>query len=373
MTDLMTRVLELSGKVRGLAERIFMGRYSRGAWALSTAGLAAAVCLLVLPITTFLWTSPKALEDIYFWSASCVGAGSVVALVIFFAKRLHDQNLNGLWALPVLIAYPVALGFALQALAEIMFNAKNYASYAPIEAFILVIFPIPILLLALRGPRVTAEHYGPRTEASGVMTLRHPVVVLLLSLMALLVPLSLYAGFIQDGLWVGRKEYSFYRGPSIKPPGGGMVLARCGNAKGVSAQAEYGPEGGFSRDAFGGTWSLVVLPDGTLDIQTYSDSQVLSYGQDGFTITATGLRLSAYGQLAKDMNRFQVVARIAAIEGENWSTENTTMMTFVRTEYDDYHVLISAMRLVGDGNVEPKKAARASGVLVMADCKVAQE
>lgn len=372
MLDLKNIGLGAERKVRELFRLVVGGRYSRGAWALATVGIVAAVCLLFLPIGTFLWTSPKALQGVYLWSAGLVVAFCVAALGLVFAKRLQDQNLNGLWALLALIAYPIAVGFALQALASYHFNAGNYAAYAPLEFVVLLLFPVPVLVLALRAPRSAAERYGPRTEAADLLHLRHPLVILVMIVAAILIPLSVYAGLIQDGLWVGRKEHSFYRGPSIKPPGGGVVLAQCGNAKGVSAQAEFGPEGGFSRDAFGGTWSLVVLPDGTLDIQTYSDSQVLSYRQDGFTITATGIRLNYFGWLEKEVNRFQVVARFDATEGNPWSTDNTTVMTFVRSEYD-YRALITSTRFVGDGGGPPEEAARASSVLVMADCKVTQE
>jgi len=257
---------------------------------------------------------------------------------------------------------------------EHLYSVKTTVAYSAVSALTnvaLLAWGTLVLVIALRAPRRDAERFGPRTEASTVLQLRHPVVILILSVVAVLVPLSVYAGFVQDGLWVGRKEYSFFRSPSIKPPGGGAVLAKCGNVKGVSAQAEFGPEGGFSRDAFGGTWSLVVLPDGTLDIQTYSDSQVLSYRQDGFTITATGIRLNDIGWLEKDVNRFQVVARVAATEGNPWSTDNTTLMTFVRSEYG-YRALITATRFVGDGGGQPEKAARASSFLLMADCNVDQ-
>jgi uncharacterized membrane protein YhaH (DUF805 family) len=341
----------------------------------ATVGTLVALGILIVPLDTFLWTSPDGLRGLYMWFAAGTLALAIPTLGFVYAKRLQDQNLNGLWALLILLGIPLTTQLVgLSALGH-LYAVKNTVAYSAVEALMnaaLIAWGAIVLVIALRAPRGGAERFGPRTEASGVLQIRHPMVVLALMVAAVVAPLTVYAGFVQDGLWVGREEYSVYRGPSITPPGGGEVLARCGNAKGVSAQAEYGPEGGFNRDAFGGTWSLVVLPDGSLDIQTYSDTQVLSYREDGFTITATGVRLNALGMLEKDVNRFQVVARVTPSDGSPWSVENITVMTFVRREFD-YTALISVARLVGDGSDLPHKAARAFGVLVMADCWVSQE
>ncbi len=369
--DLGAYGLRAARTVQGWAWRVFGGRYSRGAWALTTAGIVAALSLLLVPPTTFLWTSPKPLGDIYNWSAVAVFAVGFLALILVFAKRLHDQRINGLWALVVLIAFPSAMLAAIQAWVGHLYDTNEvaYATQDTLSAVVLLVWAALVLFLALRAPRPGAERYGPRTEASAVLTPRHPVVVLVILVVTALVPLSLYAGLLQDGIWVGREEYSSYGGPSITPPGGGNVLAHCGNAKGVSAQAQKGDVSGFTRDAVSGTWSLVVLPDGTLDIQTYSERQVLSYRQDGFAVSADGLRFTSYGSLAKDVDRFMVVAKASDYAS---STENVTVMSFVRREYD-YLAIISSTRLMGKGGLLAPNSPRASSFLVMADCTVKQE
>ena len=369
--DLGAYGLRAAKMARGWAWRVVGGRYSRGAWALATGGVVAALGLLLVPPSTFLWTSPKPLGDIYLWFALAVSAACNLALILLFAKRLHDQGINGLWALLVLIAFPLAMFAALQPWVDHLYKTQSVhasASQDTLSAVAGLVWCAVVLVLALRAPSPVAERYGPRTEASAVLKPRHPVVVLVLSVVAALVSLSLYAGFVQDGIWVGRNEFSLYSGPSINPPGGGKVLAQCGNAKGISAQAQKGVVNGFTRDAVGGAWILVVLPDGTLDIQIYSDSQVLSYRQDGFTITATGLRFTEYGLLAADVDRFMVVARAI---NDSSTVENVTVMSFVpsRTDYD-YLALISSTRSLSKGTLLSEKGARASSLLVMADCIV---
>lgn len=67
--DLRVYGLRAARTVRGWAWRVVGGRYSRGAWALTTAGIVAALGLLIVPFNTFLWTSPEPLGDIYTWTA----------------------------------------------------------------------------------------------------------------------------------------------------------------------------------------------------------------------------------------------------------------------------------------------------------------
>lgn len=353
--------------VRGWGWRVVGGRYSRGAFAITAIGLVAAVGLLVVPLSTFLWTSPQALRDIYMWSAIAVILACLLAFALVFAKRLHDQNINGLWAILILVALPVALFSGAQAwVGSLPVEQQGPPTSDTIYVAAELAWAAVVLVLAFRAPRL-AERYGTRTEARAVLTPRHPVPILVLSVIAVVVAVSLYAGFFQDGLWVHRPEYSFYSGPAITPPGGGNVFAHCGNAKGVSAYAQKGGSG-FVRDAVGGTWSLVVLPDGTLDIQTFSERQVLSYRQDGFTVTATGLRMTSYGSLTKDVDHFMIVARAS---GD--TAENVTVMSFARREYG-YLALISSTRLMGKGSLlAGDNGARASSFLVMADCTVDQE
>jgi uncharacterized membrane protein YhaH (DUF805 family) len=373
--DLGAYWVRAATKAQGWARRVVGGRYSRGAWALATAGIVAALSLLFVPLNTFLWTSPKPLRDIYLVSALAVMAAGVLALILVFAKRLHDQRINGLWALFVLVAFPWALGAAVMAWVDHLYETKEitYASSSQdtLWAVAGLVWAALVLFLALRAPRPGAEQYGSQTKASAVLKLRHPVAALILLVVAALVPLSIYAGLLQDGLWVGRKEYSSYGGPSITPPGGGNVLAHCGNANGVSAVAQQGEVSGFTRNETvgGGTWSLVVSPDGTLDIQLYNDRQVLSFRQDGFAVSADGLRLTSYGSLAKEVDRFMVVAKASDYAG---SSEAVTVMSFVRREYG-YLAIISSTRLTGKGSLLAANFPRASSFMVMADCTVRQE
>jgi len=351
--------------IRARLQKIFGGRYSRGAWLLATLGYATAIALVILPPATFLSTSPKPLQNLYWPFASGIALASALGVLITYGKRLGDQGLKPIWALVVLIALPWALlsitGGWISHLAKNDPLVDSSAYYG----FAMAAWLIVVLLVGLRRSR--GEIYQHRVTAADVFQVRSSPAFLLIAVAGVLVPLSLYAGLMQPGLWVGREQFSYFSGPVITVPGGGHAFATCGNARGVSAAAQSNVESGFFRDAINGTWSVVFLPDGTLDIQTFNERQVLSYREDGFDVRAKGLEFGRYQAVAADVDHFQVIAESATA-----ASDNITVLSFVKRELG-YYVLITASRIVPKGELLARDAPRTSTYLMMADCTVSQE
>lgn len=368
MLEMSPMIMDRLAIVRRFAASIFGGRHSRSAWALDSILYLAVIALLLVAPSTFLWTSPQPLRELYM--AYAIGAAALCGLgtVLSFAKRLHDQNLNGLWSIPVLIGLPWALFSAAQWWVTKLYEKQNIVSSDAYYGFAEAIFLIVVLVVALR-PAKEAERFGPRYHPRDVLRPRHPSAFLTILALAVLVPTSIYAGFFQDGLWVRREQYSYYVSPAVGTLAGGTAFATCGNAKGVTATAQEGTDSQFVRDAIGGTWSIVVLPDGTLDIQTFSSQQILSYQDDGFSITGRGLRLGSYSSLARDVDHFMIVAEAPMTAG---GVANVTVLNFVRRQ-TGFQVLISSSRILGKGGILTPTNPRASTFLMMADCSVNQE
>lgn len=112
------RARALGRKVRAWSARILGGRYSRDAWFAATVFYISTVALVILPVATFIWTSPRPLRELYISFAIAVAAIALLGLMLAYAKRLHDQGRIGFWAAVPLIAIPWALTSAASAWAE---------------------------------------------------------------------------------------------------------------------------------------------------------------------------------------------------------------------------------------------------------------
>lgn len=339
---------------------------SRSAWLLATFACLAAGGLLVLPMATYLWTSPKPLQELFAAFTVVVLILCGLGILVAYAQRLWDQGLHRVWAIALLIALPWALLSGIEAWFSHRAMLDPMASSGGYYGFGLAAWALVAGFFALRRGRIADPKVG-RITARDLLRIKSPPILLLTTVSSSIVLVSLYAGFFQSGLWVGREQFSYFSGPVIRSPGGGQVIASCGNAKGVSAIAQEDVQEGFVRDGLNGTWSLVVSPDGSLDIQTFSDRQVLSYREDGFTVRPIGLRLGKYGALAADVDHFQIIA-----ESSDGPDSNVTVISFAKREIG-FSAVISAARAAGKGGILTPAASRASTYLFLADCTVDQE
>lgn len=353
-----------------IARRVVGGRYSRGAWIAATFLYMSAISLVVLPFATFLWTSPRLLREIYvafLIAATCL---SLAGLVLAFAKRLHDQNINGLCAVAPLLAVPMALLWAAMTWARHAPEADSSVSTTAYLNVAMAVSLICILLVALRQGH-EGSRFGPRTDAGGVVAVKHPAMLLLLIVVAVVAATTIYAGVVQDGIWVGRGEHEYDTGLISMPSNGGRVFATCGGAKGVSAIAQDRPGGGFVRDAVDGSWMFSIMPDGSVDILTVGRSGAVSYQSDGFAITAQGLKMDDLGQVAADVDGFQLIGSAQEPSGD---VRAVTTVSFVKGEFG-YQATMAASKVYGRGSMMSALSGghpRASSFLLIADCFVSQ-
>lgn len=329
-----------------------------------------AAGILIFPFETFLWTSPIFARQLYSLLAFVLGSIALGGIIYAFMGRLRDQGLSPFLALIVLIVLPAALNWFAwwydnnQTIAAIKNNTIPMSQYDGYAWIANAISLLVVLILALRKS-IDAE---PKA--------RRPVFAIKLagSCLLLVAGYAIYGGLLQDGLWVGRRQYSRFAGAGLNSPDGGRVIASCGNAKGVSAvnQAGFDGDGAFFRDAVVGTWNLVVLPDGNWDIQMNSPTQLHSYSQEGFVVSVRGVTQSKYGLLPASTDRFVVLAHDLG-EVALQDTVSVTTIVFTKRDYD-WRATISESKsasrnsLFAGGN-----HPRSRSYLMIADCDVPQE
>lgn len=350
--------------------RLLLGeRYSPGAWFISNALILTISYVIGLPIFTFLGSSPEPLIRGY--GAVAVVTLSILALtlVLVFGRRLQDQNINGLWAFLVVVACPVALSWAAEALATKatgLVPPKDYGFYYDVAyGLVVAVCLVLYLTLGLRGPRETSK-YGERTTGQELLRLRHPLILTGLLGASAVALVAVYAGLLQDGIWV-RRDSTGYVGASIANSDGRRVLMYCGNTKGVSAYStdDRLENDVFTRDAVGGTWVISVLKDGSLDIQSVGDKKLISYRTDGFSISAPNVTVDERGQLDGEMANFTILAR-----SDEPGPAGATVLVFnvVKRDFGTYRAVISQSRSAPGGGALSSPPF-ASGFVMLADCE----
>lgn len=352
-------------KMLGKARALLSGRYSRDAWAAASALYLGALVLIVTPFSTFLWTIPKPVQDIYVAASIGIAASCASGFAFAYVRRLRDQNRSGLWAALLLAGIP----FGLSALASAWGNHVEQQNHLTSTSDYMAIAAGASLILAIGGgllPPRPSERFGVRYIGSDVLKPRALPVVITLLTASVVVVVAIYAAYFQDGLWVRRAQYEIDPGAPFRT-GDGNVIATCGSVKGVSASAQQGTVGGFARDAMPGSWNVIVLQDGTLDILTFGPNGNLSFRADGFTVEARGLRLDRFRQIAEDNDTFQIIATGQDAAGD---LHVVTVISFAKLDYR-YQALITNSRTMSSKSMFGQLGeghARVSSSLMMADC-----
>lgn len=370
MVSFMAIIRERAPAARRVASTMFGGRYSREAWVGSTVVYGAAAWLVTLPYSTFLWTSPRPLRDIYLAFAIIIGTVALCGIGLVYAKRLQDQGRPGFWAAIPLVGLPWALIAGAQAWGNQVWREDSSASasdYMAIAGWVALLVAVIVGLLPARD----GGRFGPRYTAKEVLHFRRLPVALTIIVAFVVAAVSIYGGLVQPGIWVGRSQFEYSSG-TPSGLGGGLSVATCAGAKGVNATVQEGREQGFSRDAVNGSWNVVLLPDGTWDIQTVGNTGVISYVSDGFKVDVNGLRFGEYGSVAADVDSFHVIATSSNQAGD---VSAVTTLAFAKMA-GGYRAVIAASRVFGAGSIYGLTAEghpRASTFLMIADCTVDQD
>jgi hypothetical protein len=370
---MMVRFRAWIGQARALGRRVLTARLSRISFLAEIACYVAAIAVLLIPLSTYLWTTGQIAQQLFGVAAVLISLLSFCGLVYAYVRRLNDGGIPSLWALPILILPPVGLIWAasaygnaetLKALEDHRVPAASTVDYMNVAA---VLALLVILIPTIRRPAPNPPPVQKPTFALGLASVSAATVGVL----------SIYAGFLQDGLWVGREPFSYYSGSAPFTLGGDSVIASCGNAKGVSAvnQQDEPGDGKFTRDAVDGVWNLLLRPDGTWDLQTNGPKRQVSYRDDGFMVSVKGIRLEPYlgtYQLPADLDRFFLVADSIG-DGRLDRSANVTTIVFTKMASGWRATITSSSSMSKDAIVFGDGShPRSSSYLLVADCRVSQ-
>jgi hypothetical protein len=367
----MDKVAKLRTLLLAWARGAASARLNRPQFALEVLAFAAGIGVLLVPFATYLWTAPQVARELYVVVALCLGLTCLLGIFYAYMRRLVDAGLNRIFAPVLIMGLPTVLIWAAYEYGNAQFVAAMDANRAPPQvndyiAVALVASLIAAVLPAMRRSKALVPQAEVKPSAWPLRLFAVCAGVATTS--------AVYSGHVQDGVWVGRQEFSFNRGFQI--PADGRVIATCSNSKGVTAISQEGEpgDGGFVRDAVGGTWNLVLLPDGRWDLRATSDTQQVSYLRDGFVIEVKGARLQQpYGffELARDVDRFVVLASSYDADFDPSGSSNVTTLTFTRLDYG-WRANIAASSSHPKGGIFGQAYPRGSSYLMLADCAVRQ-
>jgi uncharacterized membrane protein YhaH (DUF805 family) len=361
---------EIRASVAAAYGRLFGGRIARTSFVIRVVILLGVIALLGATALTILATSSTIVKDLYRVLFIGILVICLLGFVSAYVKRLHDIGFRGYWAIVALIGFPGLTIWALSSYAEYRwFQDKSFNTADVNELTGWIAFGVPLLLALWRGDP-NENRFGPVPQPVEHITASKFNLAALGGAAVILIPLCIYAGLFQRGVWVGRGEVAPAM-PTVGGSGGsaeGFAFMKCWNVKGVGAGSGKGDLGGVYRDSFDGAFDFVQKPDGQIDIIPLGQENGKSYLADGFKIVPYGLpqgRIS-YGD-ANKLDRFMLVAYYdqGGLEG----TINFTTFTIGRVEdsYPDFQVVMSTALSQPKQEIIPFPLAR--GRLMIGDCR----
>lgn len=363
-------VSPLKRGITGAYQRLFAGRIARTTFAIRSAILAAVIFILAAPLTTFLTSSSQMLRDVYFVLFLAMLALCGLGFVSAYVKRLHDIGLRGYWALVALIVVPAVIFWGSGAYADYRWRSDNSFNTADVNELAgWIALGLPLLLALWKGDP-NENRFGPVPPPVEHFTASKFNIAATAGAAALLIPVSIYAGLFQSGVWVGRGDMAPSM-PMIDSNSAGRLLAKCWNIKGVGAGVGDGPLGGVYRDGYGGSvLDFVVSEAGEIDIVPAGETFSKAYRADGFATYSYGLATSEGRVDVGDRSRFLIAAVYDGSRRPNGNV-NFTTFSFAKTgkTWPEWQMIMSTgMNLAAEGLLADFEQAR--GRLMIADCIV---
>jgi hypothetical protein len=349
---------------------IFGGEIPRVGYLAHLGVYALTGIIVAWPLNTFIWTSPALLADAYPYFAIAFAFLLGIGFLSSYLKTTNGRGVRWYWAIIIGFLLPIGI-LSLGTNASIL-NWDRYGSGISDTLLYLAVFiclGFPLFCRGSGGEHFTVEYFSINRIFGGI-----PLLALLVSA-GTIFPLSVYGGFFQDGLWVGRKQFDYISyTPSLSTRLDGDFIATCGNLSGVSAYSHSGPIEGFIRDGFTDTRiGILVAKDRSVDIISKNKDTEFSYRESGFRISAGGLKLSGTDtlfQIDPTVNRFMVTADSSYALAENAAA----VWTFVFTKFDDseWDVVITAAKSRPEFEFLKKIKAHATANLVVGTCNIRQ-
>ena len=331
---------------------------------------ALAAAIVVWPANTYIWTSPVLVADAYPYFAICFLWLLVIGFFSTYLKTTNGRGIRWYWA--ILIGFILPIGLLYLHLDQYIGDRDRYGSTISeifLYASLFICLGLPLFIRGSKQVDFGGDDFSIRQIGTGM-----PLITLVVS-GVIVIPLSIYAGFFQDGLWVGRKQFDHIRFIApLTTSDNGSFIATCGNLTGVSAYSQSGPGKGFIRDGFADTRiGIFVAKDRSIDVISDGPNGRISYRNDGFRISVGGLLLSgsdSYFQLDSSVNRF-----IVSADSSDFSPEKAgAVWTFVFTKFNgrDWDVVMTGAKSRPEFEFLKKVEAHAMANLVVGSCSVRQ-
>lgn len=329
---------------------------------------------MLAPLDTILAPSTKILKDLYLVLFLGMLALCLLGFVSAYVKRLHDMGFRGYWAVVALIVIPGLTMWGLSSYSSYRWNQDHSFNTADVNELVpWIAFGLPLLLALWKG-KAGENKFGTVPPPVEHFTASKFNIAALGGAAVILIPLCIYIGLFQPGVWIGRGG-SAPSMPFIGSAGEGTVFMKCWNVKGVGAGSGEGRLSGVYRDGYEGVFDFVQLPDGRIDIVPAGGKAVeKSFIADGFRIYPYGLNLpqDRLKLIEEKLDQFMLVAVFD--QGGAGAATNFTTFTFGPSDkiFPSYHVVMtSAISSSADPARGLVKFPRARGRLMIGDCMAA--
>lgn len=367
MTDYFDRLL---GLCRRAYEACFKGRVARGTFILRLCVLVGVIVLVIVPLTSVLSVSGQALLDTYAVAAMAVLVIAVLGIVSAFAKRLHDMGWPAYLAGVLLVVIPISVVVGMSWYQSYRWESDHTfdsTGLSDIAGWLALGLPVA---LAMRAGDAGENRFGPPPIALEHVWLSWFNKAAIIGAAIVLIPSLIFAGFFQSGIWVGRGRIA-----PVMPLAGsnadGISFIHCWNLKGVGAGSGNGPGSGIYRDGYDNTvFDFVVSPDGHFDIATAGGIDGRTYRQQGFAVSAYGIKQPAAGEYYSvgDARRFLIVASFNPEQSDG--TINLTTFAFAKnkTSWPEFNVVMSTGLSSDNSKALIPGFPDARGRLMVGDC-----
>jgi uncharacterized membrane protein YhaH (DUF805 family) len=361
----------IKSSIASAYRRLFGGRIARTTFVIRVAVLFAAGYLMAAPINTVLAPSSQILKDLYLLLFFAMLALCLMGFASAYVKRLHDIGFRGYWALVALIGIPGLVAWGISSYGDYRWrldNSFNTADTNELAGWIFLALP---LLVALWKGEPKENRFGPVPQPVEHFTASKFNIAAVGAAAAILIPLCIYVGLFQHGVWVGRGATAPTM-PLIDSMSEGRVFMKCWNMKGVGAGSGEGSLSGVYRDSFEGVFDFVQMPDGRIDIIPAGQAFGKSYIADGFRIVHYGLPDTGSGYFyVGELNQFMLAAIFD--QGGPDAATNYTTFTFGRSDetFPEFQVVMTSAISSSENAVGLAKFPRARGRLMVGDCMAA--
>lgn len=348
-------------KLKGLWLYLFGSEISRFDYLSHILVYSIVYFLSVWPSYTFLWTMNDEFIGIYQIYLTAI---LVLLFCSFLSSYVRATNGQGFkWYRAIFLGF-ICPFFIILLRDLLSIKIPGFLSTALSWGCLIFALCFPLVFSTNKKAKIHVQQATLRTAF-----LYMPAFLLIAST-TIIIPIAVYAGLYQDGIWVGRGLVDSTRFVSRTDWKwtDETVIATCADLKGVSAYSYSLDKTGFKRDNFDGTkFSVLLSDDGSIDVVSIGESNY-SYRKSGFKIIAENLAITNHF-VNKSVDRF--VIHLSASHINNDGISNTTTLLFSRFGNDEWDVIMTTARSRSKTDFLAKNSLPfATGSVMVGPCNV---